>query len=98
MARIDRVARWIASDILRARGVEKTPATMRAMLPVSYVFAEGVLRALESMTGEMAEELAGGMAVICCPAPAGGQAEGVDMADFEAEWSSKDPDPEQGAV
>lgn len=96
MARIDRVARWIASDILRERGVEKTPASMRAMLPVAYVFAEGVLRALDSMTGEMAEELAGGMAVICCPVPAGGQAGSVDMADFEAEFEG--PEPEQGAV
>ena len=93
MARIDRVARWIASDILRARGVEKTPASMRAVLPVSYVFAEGALRSLSELTGELAEELAGATAVILVPV--GGKAAGWrDLAEWEDEFSREGPEPE----
>lgn len=95
MARIDRMARWIASDILRECGVEKTPASTRAVLPVCYVFAEGVLQALGELTGEMAGELAGATAVVLVPA-GGRSAELVHLAEWEAELSREGP--EQGAV
>lgn len=94
MARIDRVARWVAVDILAERGVARTPAAMRSVMPVSYVVAEGVLRALGEMTGDLAAELAGAEAVICVPA--GGADPGPDMAEFEAEFPGDEPD--QGGV
>ncbi len=91
------MARWIASDILAERGVERTPVSMRAVLPVAYVFADGVLGALGEVTGELAAELADATAVIRCRIPAGHR-EGVDMGEFEAEFPCEGPEPESGGV
>jgi len=96
VARLDRVARWIAADILRERGVEKTPASMSAVMPVSYVFAEGVMRALGEMATEMAAELAGATAVIRVPVPAGAWFAGEDLAAWEAELSRDGPETDGG--
>ncbi len=90
MARIDRVARWIARDILAERGVEETPAAVAALLPVSYAVAEGVVKALSAVVGDMAAELAGATVVIRCPVAAGRLA--ADLEAWEAEMTSERPD------
>lgn len=71
MARIDRLARWLAADILRERAVPKTPAAMASVLPLSYVLAEGVSKALAEVAAEFAAELTGATAVIRLPVAAG---------------------------
>jgi hypothetical protein len=62
MARADRVARWVACDILAGQGVARTPEAMASVMPVSYNLAAGFLGALRSVIADMADELARGPA------------------------------------
>lgn len=60
MARVDKLAQWIAQDILRAQGVTRTPDAMASVMPVSYNLASGFLGALGAVIGDMGDELARG--------------------------------------
>jgi len=100
MARLDRVARWIVSDVLRELGVQETPASRQALMPVAYVCAQGAVKALADFAAEMAGELSAATAVIRIPVSAGARmAVEVDLADlaaWECEFSGDDLGPEGG--
>jgi len=95
--RINKLALWLAKDILRERGVAPGPDAMSAVLPVCYVVAQGVEMALREMAAELAVELAGGQAVIRIPVYAGTrpvevEIDPADLADLAA-WECELDDP-----
>lgn len=92
MARADRIARWLARDILRERGAEKTPAAMAAMMPLCYALAEGALRAFAEVAAEIGADFAG-PAADRLPVPASVKA---DLILWEAEVIGDDLEVDGG--
>jgi len=87
----------MARDILAERGVAPGPDAMSAVMPVAYVVAEGIVKALREMASELAVELAGGTAVIRVPVYAGTrpvevEIDPADLADLAA-WECELDDP-----
>ncbi len=59
MARADRLAQWIARDLLAAEGAPRTPDSMASVMRVSYRLADAALQAVGELVREIAAELAG---------------------------------------
>jgi hypothetical protein len=84
--RVDRVAQWIAADILRAYDVPRSPGAMGAAAPLAYKLADAVLAAVGEIVGEIAAELAKGVV----PA-VGDQVTEMDIRVWETELASSGP-------
>ena len=88
-----KVARYFASGILRKRGVPETPEAMAGLLPACYVAAQGFMQAADELISGMADDLAGGIAVLARSlVPAASGPAGIDMGEFEAEFPADHPD------
>lgn len=89
VARVDRLAQWIASDILRAEGVTRTPDSMAAVMRVSYRLADAGLAAVGELTREIAAELSG-QRVPVVPG-IGDQLAELDLRAWEAQFAPSGP-------
>ena len=95
MARVDRLARWIARDLLREEGVDRTPDAMAAVMRTSYRLADAALDAVGELVREIAAELAGERVPVL-PGVAD-QLAAMDVRYWESQFAASGP-PETGGV
>lgn len=97
MARVDKLARWIAAGLLREQGVTRTPDTMAGVMPVSYRLADAAVEAISEIVAELAAELAGKPR-----ADAGDQlawlVAAMDLRQWESQFAASGPPENDGGM